>query len=60
MKIRRSPISFVEKSLGQSEPDYHGRSDGKDDGIFKITMEDFSKYFLTYSVVTEGRGRRGR
>ena len=32
----------------------------RDDVYSKITMGDFSKYFLTYSVVTEGRGRRGR
>ncbi len=54
------PYLLLRNPWGQSEPDYHGKPDGKDDGIFKISMEDFDRYFLTYSVVTEGRGRRGR
>lgn len=53
------PYLVLRNPWGSSEPDYLGQPDGKDDGIFKITMEDFTKYFMTYSVITES-GRRGR
>jgi hypothetical protein len=53
------PYLVLRNPWGSSEPDYLGQPDGKDDGIFKITMEDFMEYFMTYSVITES-GRRGR
>ncbi|MEC9465449.1 MAG: C2 family cysteine protease [Myxococcota bacterium] len=54
------PYLVLRNPWGQSEPDYHGAQDGVDDGIFKINMEDFANYFMTYSVITEGGRRRGR
>ena len=53
------PYLILRNPWGQSEPDYNGAPDGKDDGIFRINMEDFTNYFMTYSVITES-GRRGR
>ena len=53
------PYLVLRNPWGQSEPDYNGAPDGKDDGIFRINMEDFTNYFMTYSVITES-GRRGR
>ena len=51
------PYLLLRNPWGRAEPDYRGENDGKDDGIFKITLEDFLQYFSTYSVVTQSRQR---
>lgn len=53
------PYLLLRNPWGQSEPDYNGAPDGKDDGIFRINMEDFTTYFMTYSVITESNRRGG-